>query len=468
MKWLLPLVAGCGARSGLLFGEPTSDAGVRDAAPPPIPDAAPDDGPPPPPECDDDADCVDGVVCNGDEHCVDGACAVGTFVFCPSDDPCFTGHCDEAAAGCVYEATDADHDGHRPPGCGDDCDDTRREVHPLAPEICDYLDDDCDGEIDEGLAYEGVGDPLDLSDGQANGRAPDLRFDGDDFDVVFDTWPGGVSQVFYVAVQSDGSSATDGAQRTFSSVLSTRGDLEWNGTEYGLFEHYHLFDVRGSGAIALTRLDASGTLTVDAVDLTDDDPDADVPSAAWSGDDYGIAYVTNTVDGTHPVRFVRVSQDGAVLGTDWILSSGDETMIAPSVAWTGTGFAVAYSEDGRTVASLVDAAGEDVVWTTELADDGPAAPTIVWTGTEIAVAWGDYTGPARFGRLDADGTALGTEELDGYGTVGADVVWTGREYAVTYQELDPGGGTYLFRIGRSASWISPAAPATWRGFTPRR
>lgn len=35
--------------------------------------------------------------------------------------------------------------------CGDDCDDTRANVHRLASEVCDGFDNDCNGEIDEGV-----------------------------------------------------------------------------------------------------------------------------------------------------------------------------------------------------------------------------------------------------------------------------------------------------------------------------
>jgi subtilisin family serine protease len=53
---------------------------------------------------------------------------------------------------------DGDGDGYGSPGSADcpggsatDCDDTRASVHPGAPEICDGLDDDCNGSVDEGL-----------------------------------------------------------------------------------------------------------------------------------------------------------------------------------------------------------------------------------------------------------------------------------------------------------------------------
>jgi hypothetical protein len=64
---------------------------------------------------------------------------------------------------------DRDGDGHE---VAEDCDDNNSAVHPGAPEVCNGLDDDCDGEadadpVDGTVAYEDL-------DGDDNGN-PDLR-----------------------------------------------------------------------------------------------------------------------------------------------------------------------------------------------------------------------------------------------------------------------------------------------------
>jgi hypothetical protein len=45
--------------------------------------------------------------------------------------------------------TDKDGDGYEMEDFGNDCDDSRADVHPLADEVCDGVDNDCDGKIDD-------------------------------------------------------------------------------------------------------------------------------------------------------------------------------------------------------------------------------------------------------------------------------------------------------------------------------
>ncbi|HJL30305.1 MAG TPA: MopE-related protein, partial [Polyangiaceae bacterium LLY-WYZ-15_(1-7)] len=198
------------------------------------------------PECSADPDCDDGVFCNGAETCSAGACVAG-------EPPCMADQsCDEDMDRCVTpcDVADADGDGvdapecggadcddadpNRFPGnvevcdaeghdedcdpetlgpdrdgdgfvstlccngetCGEDCDDFRRYIAPGAPELCDLLDGDCDGSVDEGVAVRGFVD----ADGDRRGdpeqpirgcpAADDFAFLGDDCDDTDPSTPG--------------------------------------------------------------------------------------------------------------------------------------------------------------------------------------------------------------------------------------------------------------------------------------
>ncbi len=66
---------------------------------------------------------------------------------------------------CAPEPKDADHDGWS--SASGDCDDSQASVSPSSPELCDGVDNDCDGEVDEevqstfwaDLDGDGAGDP---------------------------------------------------------------------------------------------------------------------------------------------------------------------------------------------------------------------------------------------------------------------------------------------------------------------
>src|SRR5688572_11230792 len=113
------------------------------------------------PECTRDSDCA-GSDCNAPAVCQDGRCAPGNP--CENPDPencrveCVKG---DGTAQCVVSATDRDEDGHGSELCaaspGDDCNDVATTVFAGGEEICDGLDNDCDGlaDVDDGLPLGG-------------------------------------------------------------------------------------------------------------------------------------------------------------------------------------------------------------------------------------------------------------------------------------------------------------------------
>ncbi len=85
---------------------------------------------------------------------------------------------DNDCDGTVDEGFDNDGDGYSP--CLDDCRDDNAEIHPGAEERCNRLDDDCDGVVDESPDYDfdGVGHCQDNCTTWRNPQQVDSDFDG--------------------------------------------------------------------------------------------------------------------------------------------------------------------------------------------------------------------------------------------------------------------------------------------------
>lgn len=102
--------------------------------------------------------CTTGAVCMPGVGCTGG----GTMSCAADGNPCTSDPttCDVSTGMCLHPLRDEDGDGHiiaRATGTsgtvtcgGDDCNDMNGDVHPGAAEVCNSIDDNCDGRIDEG------------------------------------------------------------------------------------------------------------------------------------------------------------------------------------------------------------------------------------------------------------------------------------------------------------------------------
>ncbi|MCA9771652.1 MAG: S8 family serine peptidase [Myxococcales bacterium] len=94
---------------------------------------------------------------------------------------------DDNCDGTVDEAADDDGDGYDVL-CGQDCDDTNADVNPGALEACNAIDDDCDGAVDEAADADGdgydvlCGEDCDDTDADVNPGATEITGNGIDDD----------------------------------------------------------------------------------------------------------------------------------------------------------------------------------------------------------------------------------------------------------------------------------------------
>jgi len=105
------------------------------------------------------AACQDDRFCNGREQCIPASphadrrgCVVSSVPACGAG---FV--CDETMDICESTCPDADADGERAASCGAaDCDDANAAINTTAADLCNGVDDDCDGMVDDGV-LQGAG-----------------------------------------------------------------------------------------------------------------------------------------------------------------------------------------------------------------------------------------------------------------------------------------------------------------------
>ncbi len=109
--------------------------------------------PEPPDDCETSEDCFMALPCIAEWYCdPEFGCQFLSLIDCDDGDPCTDDTCDNDEGGCVHSIVDADGDGHGDEACGaGDCDDSDPLVHPGAAELCNDVDDDCNGIADDGF-----------------------------------------------------------------------------------------------------------------------------------------------------------------------------------------------------------------------------------------------------------------------------------------------------------------------------
>jgi len=221
LPWLL--LVGCGLTLDL---EPPADGGVQDAR---VirPDAGRDARPV---ECESDEECFqpDCVL----RACVEGMCVDQANVGCVPSDACheLTGVCRRDGS-CDERLLDGDGDGFASSslgGCGLDCDDSTADVSPDRAEVCDDLDQDCDGVIDEGVAFvcgqdedgDGYGSRVETARVCAGESCPDGFVDNAD-----DCWDGPTEGILPGEANP---LLANPDQRNFFTIPRDDGSFDWD------------------------------------------------------------------------------------------------------------------------------------------------------------------------------------------------------------------------------------------------
>ncbi len=337
------VVSGCGGRSSL----PTSRAKGSSA-----------DG-----LCIDDADCVDDADRCIFRQCRNGACEPTWMVQCDDGDACTSDRCEASSGECGHEPVtpDLDGDGHRAPlpgrtagqvgACGDDCNDADARARPGAEEVCDGLDNDCNGVVDDRAQFVAAG--------------TDQRVSYD----VDSAAPEGIGYSPSAGSYLVSYSGTIGASRQDSYYVAR---ISRSGGPLAVPSRFtHLTAGSYAGPLAWTG-DRFGTLWADRRDTIDD-------------------------DGNYELYFNEMGPDGSKRQADVRMTNSVGFSVGPALIWTGTSFVAAWQDSGPSgnVANQIfaqrvglDARPVDVpVALVHEGTSGQEAPVLANGAHTIGVAW---------------------------------------------------------------------------------
>jgi Putative metal-binding motif/Dictyostelium (slime mold) repeat len=402
----------CGARTGVLTVDP--DAGT--------------DAPAPPAPCVTDVDCDTGDRCAA-AQCLEGTCVPLPVVTCNDQDACTDDSCDPNTGKCLFTPVtlDLDGDGHRSPkpgfapgapgSCGDDCDDRSAAAHPGGVEVCDGVDNDCNGKIDDGSAYGGLRAPVRVSSAAFDrANAGGLAFDGKNYGATFS----GHKRLF--------SSYFEGISQSGAAVVPETALADINSETYAgpLLHNGSFFESAWSDArqdrnyeVYFNRYDSNGKKLGPDLRVTNAPNFSTNPALVWNGTESLLVWDDrrfNQGGPDVPALFgQRVAFDGTLTGSNLQLTDPGVAAETPSIALgearVGLAFASQLSStvthaqffttasDLSARSALVDLGGSDVL-----------GPSVVHFGGRFLVAWGQLRtapGPSIFGALvDENGTVL--------------------------------------------------------------
>jgi len=289
---------------------------------------------------------------------------------------------------------DSDRDGHTV--WEGDCDDLDPTVYPGATQACDGKNNDCDDPywpVAADSELDRDADGIRPCDGDCNDADPAVQPGADETcnsrDDDCDVW---VDEACDTACDLP---AEIGADTDLSPAAVTAGGprIAWAGDAWGVTWQ----DKRdGNNEIYFARFDAAFNRIGDEVRVTNDAGSSSSPSLAWTGSGFGIAWYDDR-DGDSEIYFARLDAPGAKIGGDVRVTSAAGTSRLPRVAWSGIDYGLLWSDqrDGTWESwfARVDATGTVVAGSerrlTATPDDSNPAH-FAWNGSVYGIVYNDF------------------------------------------------------------------------------
>lgn len=304
------------------------------------------------------------------------------------------------------------------------------------------------------------------SESSTNNYRPATAWTGTEFGVVWDDG----AKLLFTRVSRDGVQIGPILHVSDSNIGDHYPSIAWNGTEYGIAWQDNR---NGDYQIFFTRVDSSGNKVGSDVQVTNSSSAAHMPSIAWTGSQYGVAWHQVVTDTNQEIYFTKLNTSGTKIIDPQRISNSDKYSSHASLVWTGSGFGVAW-EDYRNsyigiylpdiyfarISSDGTLQGSEVrVTTSELTS---TTPSLAWNSanSEFGLIWSDLQGSDVYPRMYFTRISeLGTKEGSDIAITAASLDnrfmslnWTGTEYGAAWSDFrDVNWEIYFTRISATGT-----------------
>jgi hypothetical protein len=168
---------------------------------------------------------------------------------------------------------------------------------------------------------------------------PRVAWSGSKYGVAWQGNAGSQPEIFFERVDPR-QGPLPALQITTHNLVALHPQISWNGSEWGIaWEDHQTFT-----EIYFQRVSAAGAKVGTNVQITNAAGVSDEPTLAWTGAEYGLVWDDDR-SGDLELWYARVSATGTKVGSDLQLTSAAGQSALPSVAWGGGKFAVAWNDD---------------------------------------------------------------------------------------------------------------------------
>ena len=365
------------------------------------------------------------------------------------------------------------------PQPGMDCNDGSASIRPGAVELCNGYDDNCDNVVDEAAGCdrscdwaERIGPIRRLTTDPASSHSPRLAWTGSEFGIVWRDWRNATPDIYFTRVSASGDELIPDQRVSTGTQGPYVNAMVWTGSRYGIVWH----QAGGPGDpsdVYFARLSPSGTKIGGDVTVSAAPGNQFRPAMAWSGRDYGVAWVDEQI--AYPrIYFARFDDSGQRVGPDVLVSGVSSRPDFVDVAWSGCSFGMVWTDfrngSWQIYFARISRSGQVMISDKQVIDAPgfKGAPRLTWDGSRFGMTWEDHregpNGHVYFVQLDLNGNREFVERKitdAGAAAVGPSLAWSGQEYGIAWTDLRTGISALRFaRVTPTGFRIGPEVALT--------